>query len=220
MNSQVIGAPMRAATQRFAPWPDRAPQQGGSRQPAAGEPIDPAVQLLQYLPRLRAFAMSLGNPPDAADDLVQETVTRAWRHMGSFEPGTNMGAWLFTILRNEFYSGLRKRRREVQDVDGAMAGLLTSPPDQEDHLALQDVGNAISRLSDDYREALLLVGGSDVSYEEAAEICGCAIGTVKSRVHRARTKLALMLATGVSKAAAFSAGLGGLDPGLHPAGAP
>ncbi len=154
---------------------------------------DPKAQLLEAIPRLRAFAMSLCGRPAEADDLVQETLVKAWSHMDSFEPGTNMTAWLFTILRNEFYSGLRKRRREVEDADGAMAALLTSLPAQEDHISFQDFRAALFRLSDDYREALLLIGASGLSYEEAAQVCGCAVGTIKSRVHRAREKLTEML---------------------------
>jgi len=155
---------------------------------------DPKAQLLETIPRLRAFAMSLCGRPTEADDLVQETLVKAWSHMGSFEPGTNMIAWVFTILRNEFYSGLRKRKREVPDVDGAMAALLTTAPAQEDHIAFQDFRAALFKLSDDYREALLLIGASGLSYEEAAQICGCAVGTIKSRVHRAREKLTELLA--------------------------
>jgi RNA polymerase sigma-70 factor, ECF subfamily len=154
---------------------------------------DPKTQLLAAVPRLRAFAMSLCGRPDQADDLVQEALVKAWSHMDSFEPGTNMMAWLYTILRNEFYSTIRKRRREVADTDGLFAARLTSLPTQESHLDFQDFRAALFKLGDDHREALVLVGASGLSYEDAANICGCAVGTMKSRVHRAREKLAELL---------------------------
>jgi RNA polymerase sigma-70 factor (ECF subfamily) len=160
-----------------------------SHPPSASPSPDPKSELLVLLPKLRAFAISLCRNVVDADDLVQETIVKAWTNMHSFEPGTNMIAWLFTILRNEFYSGLRKRRREVADVDGARAAQLVSLPDQEAHMQFQDVGAAFARLGTDYRRALLLVGASGLSYEEVARFCGCAVGTVKSRVHRARLKL-------------------------------
>ncbi|MCW3477147.1 sigma-70 family RNA polymerase sigma factor [Limobrevibacterium gyesilva] len=156
-------------------------------------PADPRAALLAAIPRLRAFALPLCGRPDRADDLVQETLVKAWANMSSFEPGSNMGAWLYTILRNEFYSEFRKRRREVQDSDGLFAAQLATHPTQDGHLEFQDFRTALSRLADDHREALILVGASGLSYEEAAQLCGCAIGTMKSRVHRAREKLAELL---------------------------
>ena len=145
--------------------------------------------MLAALPSLRAFAMSLTGRPDRADDLVQETVMRAWAKQESFQPGTNLNAWLFTILRHLFYSQMRKRGREVQDTDGAFTASLGVAPPQDGVMDLADLKNALNRLPPDQREAILLIGASGFSYEEAAEICGCAVGTIKSRVNRARNRL-------------------------------
>ena len=136
--------------------------------------------LLAALPSLRAFALSLTGRPDRADDLVQETVMKAWAKQGGFTLGTNMQAWLVTILRNTFYSQMRKRGREVQDSDGAFTERLSVPPAHDGVMDMADFRVALAALPDDQREALLLVGASGFSYEEAAGICGCAVGTVKS----------------------------------------
>ena len=156
-------------------------------------PDDIRDALLAAIPSLRAFAISLSNSPDRADDLVQDTIMRAWKNIDRFERGTNLNAWLFTILRNLFHSEYRKRKREVEDVDGAYAARLTTVPDQGAWLDLQDFRAALTKLPADQREALLLVGAQGFSYEDAANIMGCAIGTVKSRVNRARMRLAALL---------------------------
>ncbi|BCH22556.1 RNA polymerase sigma factor [Mesorhizobium sp. L-8-10] len=145
--------------------------------------------LLGAIPSLRAFAVSLSQNVDRADDLVQETLVKAWDKHMSFHPGTNMKAWLFTILRNEFYSQMRKRGREVQDSEGVMTGRLAVHPSQHGALDLEDFRSALAQLPEDQRESIILIGASGFSYEEAAEICGCAVGTIKSRVSRARAKL-------------------------------
>jgi RNA polymerase sigma-70 factor (ECF subfamily) len=147
------------------------------------------ADLIAAIPSLRAFAVSLSQNADKADDLVQETLVKAWDKHESFQMGTNLKAWLFTILRNEFYSQMRKRGREVQDSDGAMTARLAVHPSQEGKLDLQDFRSALEQLPEDQREAIILIGASGFSYEEAAEICGCAVGTIKSRVSRARTRL-------------------------------
>lgn len=147
------------------------------------------ADLLGAIPSLRAFAVSLSQNADKADDLVQETLVKAWDKQASFQPGTNLKAWLFTILRNEFYSQMRKRGREVQDSDGIMTGRLAVHPSQHGMLDLEDFRAALELLPEDQREAIILIGASGFSYEEAAEICGCAVGTIKSRVSRARTRL-------------------------------
>lgn len=152
--------------------------------------IDFTRALMGALPQLRAFAISLTGNADRADDLVQDTVMRAWAHSASFQAGTNLRAWLFTILRNLFTSEYRKRRREVEDSDGHYAAQLVTPAAQESNLDMQDMQAALAKLPEDQREAVLLVGASGFSYEEAAEICDCAVGTIKSRVNRARVKLA------------------------------
>ncbi len=149
--------------------------------------------LLGAIPNLRAFAVSLTHNTDRADDLVQETLVKAWDKHASFQPGTNLKAWLFTILRNEFYSQMRKRGREVQDSDGLMTARLAVHPSQHGSVDLEDFRTALDTLPEDQREAIILIGASGFSYEEAAEICGCAVGTIKSRVNRARARLAKML---------------------------
>jgi RNA polymerase sigma-70 factor (ECF subfamily) len=158
--------------------------------------VEPAIrtQLLAAIPSLRAFAISLCGNPDRADDLVQDTLVKAWSHMDRFERGTNLNAWLFTILRNSFFSEHRKRVREVEDADGSYAATLTTAPDQLSHLDFDDLRQALMKLPADQREAVLLVGAQGFSYEDAAAICGCAIGTIKSRVNRARSRLAELLA--------------------------
>src|ERR1700726_862342 len=157
--------------------------------------LDPSMRdaVLAAVPRLRAFAISLSGNVDRADDLVQETLLRALVNIDSFQPGTNMSAWLFTILRNHFHSEYRKRRREVEDGDGSYAETLKSQPDQTARLEFQEFRAALAKLPADQREALILVGASGFSYEETADICGCAVGTIKSRVNRARSKLAALL---------------------------
>jgi len=149
--------------------------------------------ILGAVPSLRAFAISLCGNVDRADDLVQETLLRALANINSFEPGTNMSAWLFTILRNHFRSEYRKRRREVEDTDGHYAESLKSHPNQLGQMEFREFREALGQLPADQREALVLVGASGFSYEEAANICGCAVGTIKSRVNRARTRLAELL---------------------------
>jgi len=157
--------------------------------------LDPAARasMLAAIPRLRAFALTLCRNPDRADDLVQETVMLACGNIGSFRPGSNMRAWLTTILRNRFYSEYRRRRREVEDVDGVHAATLMTLPDQVASLEQQELRAALTRLPDEMREVLHLVFASGLSYGEVARICGCAVGTIKSRVHRARAMLIRML---------------------------
>jgi RNA polymerase sigma-70 factor (ECF subfamily) len=150
-------------------------------------------QLLAAIPKLRAFALSLAAHADHADDLVQETLMKAWNHQDSFQPGTNIKAWLFTILRNQYFSQLRKRRREVEDAGGEYAGSVTTPGSQESQLDMADLRIALQQLPHDQREAVVLVGASGLSYQEVAEISGVPVGTVKSRVNRGRNKLASLL---------------------------
>lgn len=154
---------------------------------------DPREELVTHLPALRAFALSLTRNGAAADDLVQDTILKAWSNIDKFQAGTNLRAWLFTILRNTFYSGRRKIRREVSDTDGAHAARLSSKPDHDGRLALKDFRVAFDQLPDEQREALILVGASGFAYEEAAEMCGCAVGTIKSRANRGRKRLAELL---------------------------
>lgn len=154
---------------------------------------DPRDEMITHLPALRAFALSLVRNGPAADDLVQETILKAWAGFDRFTVGTNLRAWLFTILRNGFYSDLRKHRREVQDSEGLFAARLSQKPDHDTNLAMRDFQRGFEQLIDEQREALMLVGALGFSYEEAAVTIGCALGTVKSRVNRGRKRLAELL---------------------------
>jgi RNA polymerase sigma-70 factor (ECF subfamily) len=159
------------------------------------EPVDQAFVdgIMAALPHLRAFAISLAKNVDRAEDLVQDTVLKAIGKQESFEAGTNIQAWLFTILRNAFFSIRRKTQREVEDSDGSLAATLVCIPDQEDRIAFQDLEAALAKLPQDQREAVLLVGMEGMQYEEAASALGIKVGTVKSRVNRARNRLAELL---------------------------
>lgn len=165
--------------------------------------LQPSVRdvMLAAVPSLRAFAISLSGNVDRADDLVQGTLVRAIANIDSFQPRTNMLAWLFTILRNQFRSEYRKRRREVEDEDGSYLDSLTSAPEQHGRLELKELIAALAKLPLGQREALVLVGASGFSYDEAAAICGTPVGTIKSRVNRARALLAEEL--GIDKADKF-----------------
>jgi len=158
-----------------------------------GPAMDPREELPLHLPAMRAFAISLTRNMAAADDLVQDAVVKAWSSFDKFEPGTNMRAWLFTILRNTFYSGVRKRRRDIADPDGVHTASLFEKPAHDGRLAMTDFMEAFNQLSPVHREVLILVGASGFSYEEAAEMTGVAVGTVKSRASRARLRLAELL---------------------------
>ncbi|MEZ5774866.1 MAG: sigma-70 family RNA polymerase sigma factor [Hyphomicrobiaceae bacterium] len=150
-------------------------------------------EFLAALPNLRAFAYSLVGSSDRADDLVQDTMMKAWKHLDRFEEGTNLKAWLFTIMRNTLYSDHRRRRREVSDTDGTAADRLAVHPNQESSIQVRDLMRALGDLPIEQREAILLVGAEGLSYDEAATVCGCAIGTIKSRVNRARKRLAELM---------------------------
>jgi RNA polymerase sigma-70 factor (ECF subfamily) len=152
--------------------------------------VDLHEQIVEVIPNLRAFARSLVSNSSQADDLVQGALTRALANLDKFEAGTNLRAWMFTILRNLYYSELRKRRREVEDADGGYAATLSTQANQIAALELKDFRAALAKLPPEQREALILIGASGFSYEDAARICGCAIGTMKSRVNRARNRLA------------------------------
>ena len=146
-------------------------------------------QIVALIPALRAFAWSISRNGSDADDLVQDTLIKAWTHREKFEPGTNLRAWLFTILRNTYYTAVLRRRREVRDETGEYAGTLKTPPTQDWSIAMRALQAGLQKLPPEHREALILVGAAGLSYEEAAEICGCALGTIKSRVNRARARL-------------------------------
>ncbi len=167
--------------------------------------------ILAAVPSLRAFAMSLSGKFDRADDLVQETLLRAIANIHSFTPGTNMSGWLFTILRNLYRSEYRKRRREVEDPDGDYLDRLISPPEQHSRVEFKEIFDALAKLRLEEREALLLVGASGFSYDDAAAICETAVGTIKSRVNRGRRQLAELLVVGsTDKSGSYNARLRGL----------
>lgn len=150
-------------------------------------------ELLAVLPHLRAFARGLSGRSDFADDLVQEAAIKAWTARDRYQPGTNMRAWTFAILRNHYLSELRRSKRQTDLDEGAVERMLVMEADQEGPLHLDDMESALQQLAPERREAVLLVGASGFSYEEAADIAGCPIGTMKSRVARARADLARML---------------------------
>lgn len=154
---------------------------------------DPRDGIALHIPALRAFALSLTRNHAAADDLVQDTIVKAWSNIEKFAVGTDMKAWLFTILRNTFFSLQRKRAREVADPDGIHAGTLSENPGHDARLAFSDFMAAFNKLSAEHREVLILVGANGYSYEEAAGMMGIAPGTAKSRASRARTRLAELM---------------------------
>jgi RNA polymerase sigma-70 factor, ECF subfamily len=156
-------------------------------------PLSSTDALLAAVPKLRAFAISLCRNGDQADDLVQDALLRAWSHMASFEPGTNMHAWLCTILRNVFYSECRNRRRWFEPIDDH-AEQMASRPTQMSRVEHGDLCAALAQLAPQQREALISIGISGLSYEETARRFGCPEGTIKSRVNRARAELAELLA--------------------------
>lgn len=163
---------------------------------AQGRDVDSAEfrsELTQLIPHLRAFARSLCNDASEADDLAQEALVKAWRARERFEPGTNLKAWVFMILRNHFYSERRKAWRKNETSGEHIDEMSPMAAGQDSMIELADIKHALSELPDEQREALILVGAGGFSYEEAADVCGCAVGTIKSRVNRARIALARLM---------------------------
>ncbi|MGQ0567357.1 MAG: RNA polymerase sigma factor [Gemmobacter sp.] len=154
---------------------------------------DPRDEVMVHVPALRAFALSLTrNIPDA-DDLVQDTIVKAWSNFDKFTVGTDLRAWMFTILRNVFFSRKRKTRREVEDPDQIHENSLFERPAHDGRIAFAEFQRAFDKLTPEHREVLVLVGANGYSCEEAAQVMGVAVGTVKSRTNRARAKLCEML---------------------------
>ena len=153
-------------------------------------------QLAQVIPHLRAFGRSLSGSRDLADDLVQETLLKAWAARLRFQAGTNMRAWTFIILRNLFLSQMRRARFKGEWDDVTAAKILAAPASQDRHVELGDLQRALLHLPQPQREALILVGAGGFAYEEAADICGCAVGTIKSRVARGRVALEALMSGG------------------------
>ena len=154
------------------------------------------TELANAMPQLRAYGRSLSGSPDLADDLVQETMLRAWKARDRFVAGTSMLAWTHVILRNIYFSMARRHRFKAAWDSTAAERLLAIQPDQEDHVALADLQRALMQLPAEQREALILVGASGLSCEDVAAISQCAVGTVKSRVSRARAALHTLLDNG------------------------
>lgn len=180
-------------------------------------------QMLTFEPQLRAYAMSLSRSADRSDDLVQETLLRAITKIDTFRPGTNLGAWLTTILRNCYLSDLRRRRHEVEDADGYYSEALRSAPEQEGRLEYKEFCSALREIPFDQREALMLVGAAGLSYEDTATLCRTTTGTIKSRINRARARLAGLLSIDSvseigfdNKTRAIMAGHQGSDPKRWP----
>lgn len=150
-------------------------------------------QLVALIPSLRSFARGLCGWRDMADDLAQDAMTRAWAARASYTPGSNFRAWMFMILRNQFYTTVRKDRRMTSWDPEVAERVLIEAPAQQNGIAVADVAKALQKLPAEQREVLLLIGANEASYEEAAEIIGCAIGTIKSRLARGRKALALLI---------------------------
>ena len=153
-------------------------------------------ELTSLIPQMRAFARSLCRDAVAADDLAQDALLKAWNNRASYQPGTNMKAWTFMILRNQFYSDKRRSWRSTQLDPEVAERTLVAASNPIASLELDEVRRALAMLPEDQREALILIGAGGLSYEEVSEICGCAIGTIKSRVSRARDRLAAILEDG------------------------
>jgi RNA polymerase sigma factor (sigma-70 family) len=166
-------------------------------------------QLGLVIPHLRAFGRSLSGNRDTADDLVQETLLKAWAARKRFQAGTNMRAWTFIILRNLYLSQMRRARFKGEWDDLAADKLLAAPASQDRHVELADMQRALMHLPQPQREALILVGAGGFAYEEAAEICGVAVGTIKSRVARGRAALEALLSEGALPSRRDSPGNGG-----------
>ena len=147
-------------------------------------------EMTEVIPHLRAFARGLCGRPDMADDLVQETLLKAWAAQDRFEPGTSMRAWTFVILRNAYLTDMRRNRFRGEYDETAAERILIAPAGQEEPIHLSDMHRALLTLPPERREALLLVGAGGFSYEEAAALCQCSLGTMKARVSRARRQLA------------------------------
>ena len=177
----------------------------------AAQKLEFKRELEAVIPHLRAFARGLCGRPDMADDLVQEALLKAWAAQERFEPGTSMRAWTFVILRNAYLTDMRRNRFRGEYDESVAERILTAPASQEEPIHLSDLHRALLTLPPERLEALLLVGAGGFSYEEAANICGCAIGTIKSRVGRARVALTSMMEEGSIPQRSLD------DAGAHPA---
>jgi RNA polymerase sigma-70 factor (ECF subfamily) len=182
---------MTEAYQRGGP---ESGQRDRSQQPTPVSGFDFRQDLVTHLPHLRAVARTLTGHRDRADDLVNDTILKALSAEAQFQPGTHLKAWLMTILRNHYINGLRRSRIEVETVAEIPESILPSQPNQEHVVEVNEVASALQQMSLEHREILVLVSAAGLSYEEAAEVCGCAVGTIKSRLNRARAELKRVLA--------------------------
>jgi len=169
-------------------------------EPAESEPVfneaEFKAELTALIPHLRAFSRSLCGNATLADDVAQDAMMKAWHKRDKFKPGTNLKAWTFTILRNQFYSIKRRSWRATSLEPEVAEQTIVSVANPDDSVRLNELRRALNELTDDQREAIILVGASGMSYDEAAEICGVATGTVKSRVSRARQHLEVVMESG------------------------
>ena len=179
---------------RLAPARDRMSDPMTTQSLAADDAFK--AELITLIPQMRAFARTLCGDMTMAEDLAQEALLRAWNKRASYEPGTNLKAWTFMILRNQFYSDKRRSWRSTPLDPETAERTLIAVSNPMASLELDEVRRALNLLPDDQREALILIGAGGLSYEEVSAICDCAIGTIKSRVSRARDRLALILAEG------------------------
>ncbi len=145
--------------------------------------------MMQHLPHLRAFARTLTGNRERADDLVQDTIIRALNAEQQFIAGTNLKAWMMTILRNHYINGLRRHRLEGDSLEQVPESVFATAAVQDDKIEFQEVSAALQKMSPEHREVIILISATGLSYEETAEICGCAVGTIKSRLNRARSEL-------------------------------
>lgn len=188
----VTAADGDCVTQSYSPPAETPPE--GER--IALSDADFKAQLAQVIPHLRAFGRSVSGSRDLADDLVQETLMKAWAARKRFQAGTNMRAWTFIILRNLYLSQMRRSRFRGEWDDLVADRILAAPAGQDKQVELSDMQRALMHLPQPQREALILVGAGGFAYEEAAEICGVAVGTIKSRVARGRVALEALLSGG------------------------
>src|SRR5918997_3160901 len=187
-------------------------EEAGSQTPTPLPDNEFKEQLGQVIPHLRAFGRSLSGSRDLADDLVQETLLKAWAARKRFQAGTNMRAWTFIILRNLFLSQMRRARSKGEWDDFTASKLLAAPAGQDRQVELADLQRGLLQLPQAQREALILVGAGGFAYEEAAAICNCAVGTIKSRVARGRAALETILSEGLLPSRRGSDPNGGQSP--------
>lgn len=190
-NTMPPAAPLNRGSSIALVDEDDNPREDATERPLISD-TEFKLELERLIPQLRAFARSLCGHRELADDLAQEALMKAWAARDKFQPGTNLRAWLFIILRNIFLSQMRRARFRGDWDEGIAARTLSAPAAQEHQMHVSDLQRALMRLPAAQREALILVGAGGFSYEEAAKICDCAVGTIKSRVARARTALERM----------------------------